>query len=116
MERRIGRSSARARASASSPQAYQSTGLWACWSRYGLVSSIRRFGMLALPLYSDCWLLVRYTPGEMSATPPTTVPIFIELDRDNRRLFVRWADQHESPFDWEYLRWRCPCAECSGEG
>ena len=40
----------------------------------------------------------------------------VELDRDNRRLFVRWFDGHESPFDWEYLRWRCPCAECSGEG
>jgi DUF971 family protein len=52
----------------------------------------------------------------MSATPPTTIPVHIELDRDNHRLLVRWADQHESPFDWEYLRWRCPCAECSGEG
>src|SRR5438105_538563 len=59
---------------------------------------------------------VGYTPSEMSATPPTTVPTYIELDRDNRRLLVRWADQHESAFEWEYLRWRCPCAECSGEG
>jgi DUF971 family protein len=52
----------------------------------------------------------------MSATPPGTVPTYIELDRDNRRLLVRWADLHESSLDWEYLRWRCPCAECSGEG
>jgi DUF971 family protein len=52
----------------------------------------------------------------MSATPPPTTPTFIELDRDNRRLLVRWIDDHESAFDWEYLRWRCPCAECSGEG
>ena len=36
-------SSARARASASSPHGYQSTGLWACWRRYGLVSPARRF-------------------------------------------------------------------------
>ena len=36
-------SSARARANASSPHAYQSTGLSACWSRYGLVSCARRF-------------------------------------------------------------------------
>jgi hypothetical protein len=33
MDRKIGRSSSRARASASSAQGYQSTGLVACWSR-----------------------------------------------------------------------------------
>src|SRR5207237_6729002 len=33
----------RARANASSPHGYQSTGLWACCSRYGLVSLARRF-------------------------------------------------------------------------
>lgn len=43
-------------------------------------------------------------------------PTHIELDREGRRLLVKWADEHESTFDWEYLRWRCPCAECSGEG
>src|SRR3972149_2582042 len=43
MDRRVGRSSSRARASASGPQGYQSTGLWACWRRYGLVSPARRF-------------------------------------------------------------------------
>ena len=51
----------------------------------------------------------------MNAPSPST-PVHIELDRDNRRLLVRWVDGHESPFGWEYLRWRCPCAECSGEG
>src|SRR5687768_14142240 len=40
---RIGLSSRRARSSASSPHGYQSTGLWACWRRYGLVSRARRF-------------------------------------------------------------------------
>src|SRR5262249_49842299 len=39
---KIGRSSRRARSSASLPQGYQSTGLWACCSRYGLVSCARR--------------------------------------------------------------------------
>src|SRR6188508_776738 len=48
MERKIGRSSARARPSASSPHGYQSTGLFACWRRYGLVSPARRFGMPAV--------------------------------------------------------------------
>ena len=33
MDRKIGRSSSRARASASAPHGYQSTGLPACWSR-----------------------------------------------------------------------------------
>lgn len=53
----------------------------------------------------------------MTDTAPTSaVPVHIELDREHRRLVVRWLDQHESRFEWEYLRWRCPCASCSGEG
>src|SRR5438067_11950326 len=42
---RIGRSSRRARSSASRLQGYQSTGLWAGWSRYGLVSPASRFAL-----------------------------------------------------------------------
>src|SRR5438046_1319608 len=53
MESRIGRSSARARARASSPQGYQSTGLSACWRRYGLVSSARRFNVARARLVLD---------------------------------------------------------------
>src|SRR5208337_659575 len=41
----IGLFSAFARASASGPHAYQSTGLYACWRRYGLCSLISRFGL-----------------------------------------------------------------------
>src|SRR6185503_20280605 len=44
-ESRIGRSSARARSSASAPQGYQSTGLSRCWRRYGLVSAARRLAI-----------------------------------------------------------------------
>jgi hypothetical protein len=40
----MGLSSARARCSASSPQGYQSTGLPACWRRYGEASWDRRLG------------------------------------------------------------------------
>src|SRR2546422_2133139 len=47
MERKIGRSSSRARPSASGPHGYQSTGLWACWRRYGLVSPARRLAARA---------------------------------------------------------------------
>src|SRR5271157_1584302 len=48
MERKIGLSSSRARRRASSPHGNHSTGLSACWRRYGLVSSARWFtrGML----------------------------------------------------------------------
>src|SRR5688572_17842640 len=42
----IGLFSARARANASSPHGYQSTGLCACCSRYGLVSRARRFSLM----------------------------------------------------------------------
>src|SRR5450759_5010720 len=42
MLKRIGLSSWRALLSASSPHGYQSTGLCACCSRYGLVSLLRR--------------------------------------------------------------------------
>ena len=40
----------------------------------------------------------------------------IELDRSARALRLTWADGQRSAFDWEFLRWRCPCAWCSGEG
>src|SRR5580700_4253157 len=43
MERKIGLSSSLARCRASSPQGNHSTGLSACWRRYGLVSSARWF-------------------------------------------------------------------------
>src|SRR5205807_6302504 len=42
-ESRTALSSARAFSNASSPHGYQSTGLSACWRRYGLVSPARRF-------------------------------------------------------------------------
>ena len=52
----------------------------------------------------------------VAPTPSPNVPVHIELDREHRRLLIRWLDEHESSYDWEYLRWRCPCASCSGEG
>src|SRR5262245_49071470 len=50
MLRKIGRSSNFARASASGPHGNQSTGLFACWRRYGLVSPARRLGMRSMVL------------------------------------------------------------------
>ena len=48
--------------------------------------------------------------------PSSATPVEIELDREGRRLVFVWADGRRSHYDWEYLRWRCPCAWCSGEG
>jgi len=43
-------------------------------------------------------------------------PVTIEALRAERALHVAWNDGHRSSFDSEYLRWRCPCAVCQGEG
>ena len=53
MLRKIGTSRDCAAASASCPHGYQSTGLCACCNRYGLISLIRRFGTLLLPVYAE---------------------------------------------------------------
>src|SRR5579885_1961359 len=45
MERKTSFFSFLALAKASGPQGYQSTGLWACWRRYGLISPARRLGL-----------------------------------------------------------------------
>src|ERR1700730_6055572 len=44
IERKIGLFSSRALAKPTSPQENQSTGLWACWSRYGDFSRMSRLG------------------------------------------------------------------------
>ena len=52
----------------------------------------------------------------MTETPGATTPTDIELDSGGRRLRFTWGDGRSSDYDWEFLRWRCPCAMCSGEG
>src|SRR5262245_55311133 len=54
----MGRSSARARASASSPHGYQSTGFSACWRRYGDVSCWSRFGIPGTLLRALPWVVM----------------------------------------------------------
>lgn len=44
-----------------------------------------------------------------------TEPIDIRYDNTRRRLAITWADGQESVYDYEFLRWRCPCAQCAGE-
>ena len=52
----------------------------------------------------------------MADVPGAASPTEIELETAGRRLRFGWADGRRSDYDWEYLRWRCPCASCSGEG
>ena len=52
----------------------------------------------------------------MTEAPGATVPTDIELDSSGRCMRIVWGDGRRSDFDWEYMRWRCPCAFCSGEG
>jgi DUF971 family protein len=42
-------------------------------------------------------------------------PLDIVADRPRRLLLIDWADGHQSVYDFELLRWNCPCAECAGE-
>src|SRR5436305_6537884 len=53
MERKTSLFSFFALANASGPHGYQSTGLWACCSRYGLVSWARRLAFFALGSFGD---------------------------------------------------------------
>jgi ATP-binding protein involved in chromosome partitioning len=52
----------------------------------------------------------------MTETSGATTPTDIELESGGRRVRMVWGDGRRSEYDWEYLRWRCPCATCSGEG
>jgi DUF971 family protein len=42
-------------------------------------------------------------------------PVDVRYDNARRRLEVSWADGRESAYEYEFLRWRCPCAACAGE-
>jgi DUF971 family protein len=39
-------------------------------------------------------------------------PKNILVDVDGKRLQINWADDHESVYEFTYLRRACPCAEC----
>jgi DUF971 family protein len=46
---------------------------------------------------------------------PQFWPSDVFADRPAGRLEVTWSDGHRSVYEFEYLRWRCPCAACQGE-
>src|SRR5712664_1200408 len=120
MLRKMGRSSARAVAKASSPQARQSTGLCACWSRYGEVSKASRFVQRGLPSSRRWWVrnwlrsetawLSRASnslgnacaPGPGSMVTPTFYPRY---DGDTTQVgtaynagdTIKWCPQAASP-------------------
>jgi len=42
-------------------------------------------------------------------------PTAIHADRNGGTLTIEWPDGHRSVYDFERLRWLCPCAFCRGE-
>src|SRR4249920_501492 len=67
MERKIGLFSTRARSKAASPQGCQSTGLWACCSRYGLFSCARRLVCSGKDLSISSYQQTTGKPGNTNA-------------------------------------------------
>lgn len=47
--------------------------------------------------------------------PDPNAPLRIHADREARTLAIDWSDGHGSLYDFERLRWLCPCAYCRGE-
>lgn len=42
-------------------------------------------------------------------------PVDVRLSEDGRSLEIDWTDGHTTTTTLHNLRWKCPCAECSGE-
>lgn len=49
-------------------------------------------------------------------TPEERRPDVIGGSLERRVVEITWLDGHRSVYDFEYLRWSCPCATCQGEG
>ena len=45
----------------------------------------------------------------------SATPTRIHADRSARTLELDWADGHHTVYDFDTLRWLCPCAFCRGE-
>jgi DUF971 family protein len=43
-------------------------------------------------------------------------PLDVNVYVDRRVMEIDWSDGHHAVYDFEALRWQCPCAECRGEG
>jgi DUF971 family protein len=42
-------------------------------------------------------------------------PVRVHADRATATLELEWPDGHVTRYDFETLRWLCPCAYCRGE-
>ena len=49
-------------------------------------------------------------------TPDQRRPDTISGSLERQVVEILWSDGHHSTYDFEYLRWSCPCAFCRGEG
>ncbi len=45
----------------------------------------------------------------------TTEPSAITADVDARTVRIEWTNGRETTYDFDRLRWACPCATCRGE-
>jgi DUF971 family protein len=43
-------------------------------------------------------------------------PLTIAGDAEQKVMSITWNDNHVSRLSYEWLRWNCPCASCTGEG
>lgn len=75
----MGLSSHRARSSASSPQGYQSTGLFACWRRYGEEEVERRFRCSDIPDDVASFLVERKEDRRLEREPLPAHPLYLAL-------------------------------------
>jgi len=44
------------------------------------------------------------------------MPDIIAPSVETRTIDITWLDGHRSAYDFDFLRWQCPCAICRGEG
>ncbi len=53
--------------------------------------------------------------NRLVTTTTATTPVGIHADRTAGTLAIEWADGHRTSYEFEPLRWLCPCAYCRGE-
>src|SRR5579871_1252683 len=80
-----------ARSNASAPHGYQSTGLFACWRRYGLVSPLSRLAILCFYMLYICYILLvagdrRARLEQRAREDQAEADVQPEDQRDDRRL------------------------------
>src|SRR5262249_36680919 len=93
-ERKTSLPSFLALANASSPQGYQSTGLWACWSRYGLISPANRLALRTFPSFGLGSSGSVAKPNGGTIAPTRRMPSTARITRDSSRESFRHVPLH----------------------